>query len=134
MSVYVQKNYGQPTSYLQRYTMRVDGFGSVHANYEDGEMLTKPIRLNSNQDNKGSVQLHLNAATSAAGSIRVEIQGAHGKAIAGYSLDDFDEFIGDQVDHIASWADNSSLSSVIEQTVRLRFVLKDADVYSIQAD
>ena len=134
MSVYVQKNYGQPTSYLQRYTMRLDGFGSVHANYEEGEMVTKPIRLSSNKDNNGPVELHLNAATSAAGSIRVEIQDTAGKAIAGYSLDDFDEFIGDQVDHIASWGDKSSLSGLMGQTVRLRFVIKDADLFSIQAE
>ena len=131
MSVYVQKNYGQPTSFLQRYTMRLDGFASIHTDYRIGEMLTKPVRFAANDKPGTSTQLHFNAATSAAGSIRIEILDMDGNSLPGYSLDDFDEFIGDQVNHVSTWKGKSSLADLAGKPVRLRFVMKDADLFSV---
>lgn len=88
-------------------------------------MITRPIRF------EGS-RLILNAATSAAGGIRVEIQDAAGTPLAGYSLADAHEFVGDQIDAVASWKGGSDLSALASQPVRLRFVMKDADLYSLQ--
>jgi hypothetical protein len=41
MSLYVGQNYGQPTSHLRRYSMRLDGFAALSAPYGGGEALTK---------------------------------------------------------------------------------------------
>ena len=79
MSIYVGQNYVQPTAHLARYSMRLDGFASVSAPYEEGEMLTKPILVTGKQ-------LVLNNSTSANGSIYVEIQTADGEPIPGYTL------------------------------------------------
>ena len=43
MSLYVNQNYGQPTAHLRRYSLRLDGFASVGADYDGGEMRTKPL-------------------------------------------------------------------------------------------
>ena len=45
MSFYVLRNYGQPSIYLRRYTLRPDGFASIHAPYRGGELLTSPLRF-----------------------------------------------------------------------------------------
>jgi hypothetical protein len=81
MSVYVNQDYAQPTAHLQRYSMRLDGFASVRAPYEGGELVTKPFTFEGNR-------LLLNFATSAAGGIRVEIQTAAGKPFPHFALED----------------------------------------------
>jgi hypothetical protein len=136
LSFYIQKNYGQPSSYLRRYSMRLDGFASVHAGYRPGTMTTKLIRFSSRQadvkGNKIAVELNLNAATSAAGSIRVELTGRRGNPIAGFSFDDCDEIIGDKTDHVVSWKGKTDLEKLANQPIRIRFQLKDADLFALQ--
>jgi hypothetical protein len=124
MSVYVNQNYGQPTSHLRRYTMRLDGFASVHADYNGGEMLTRALKF------AGS-RLFLNFATSAAGGIRVEVQDEAGKPIPGFALADCRELIGNEIDRPVAWA-NANLASLAGRPVRLRFVMKDADLFALR--
>ncbi|MFN7926105.1 MAG: hypothetical protein U0Q16_38765 [Bryobacteraceae bacterium] len=125
MSLYVVRNYGQPSIYLRRYTLRPDGFASVHAPYAGGEMVTKPLRF------QGS-KLEINFSTSAPGSVRVEIQDAAGAPIPGFAMADAREMIGDLVDRAVSWKQGASVSALAGKTVRLRFALKDADLYSLR--
>jgi hypothetical protein len=125
MSFYVQRHYGQPTHHLQRMVLRTDGFASVHAPYAGGEMLTKPLRFSGKE-------LVINFATSAAGSVWVELQDADGKAISGYAREDCDEIIGDEIERVVKWKGNADLSALAGQPVRLRFVMKDADLYSLR--
>ncbi len=40
--------------------------------------------------------------------------------------------IGDRIDHTASWKKGSDVSPLAEKPIRLRFVMKDADLYSMQ--
>ena len=130
MSLYLNKDYGQPTAYLQRYTLRTDGLTSVHASFGGGELLTKPILVGG--DRKQRLELILNMSTSAAGSIRVElIDAATEKPLQGYGLDDCDELIGDAIERSVTWNGTKSLED-LSQPIRIRFVLKDADLYSFQ--
>ena len=50
----------------------------------------------------------------------------------GYSLDDSEEIFGDSINQVAHWAGGSDLSSLAGRPIRIRIVLKDADLYSIQ--
>jgi len=108
-----------------RYTLRTDGFVSVHAGYDPGTMVTKPFRFCGDK-------LSLNYSTSAAGSIQVEIQDEHGNPISGYALPDAGELAGDSIDRMVTWKNGESLQSMQNQTIRLRFVMKEADLYSMQ--
>ena len=110
---------------VRRYTTRIDGFVSLHAPLVGGSCLTKPLIFTGRS-------LHLNYATSAAGSLRVEIQDHEGRPVSGYSLDESDEIFGDSIDRVAQWAGGSDLSSLAGRPIRIRIVLKDADLYSIQ--
>jgi hypothetical protein len=125
MSLYVNQNYGQPTSHIRRYTLRTDGFVSVTAPYAGGELLTKPLKF-------VGEELSLNFATSAAGAIRVEIQDEAGKPIPGYSLAESVDLIGNDIDRSVYWKGGAGLQSLEGKTIRLRFVMKDADLYSLQ--
>lgn len=125
MSVYANQNYGQPTAHLRRYSLRTDGFVSVHVPYDGGEMVTRPLMF----DGK---ELTVNFATSAAGSLRVEIQDASGKPIPGYTLADAGETIGNDLERTVRWKGGTDVSELAGRPVRLRFVLKDADLYSLR--
>ncbi|MBN2312507.1 MAG: hypothetical protein JXM79_01170 [Sedimentisphaerales bacterium] len=125
MSLYVQHDYAQPTAHLRRYSLRLDGFVSVAAPYKGGSMTTKPFIFTGDK-------LLLNFSTSAAGSIRVEIQGVDGKPIPGYSAEEAQELIGNTIEHPASWKKGTDVSSLAGKAIRLRFIMKDADLYSMQ--
>ncbi|MCH2125648.1 MAG: hypothetical protein MK165_12690 [Pirellulaceae bacterium] len=110
---------------LRRYTLRLDGFVSVHASLQGGELFTRPVEF------VGGM-LSLNFSTSAAGSVKVELQDAQGQPLPGFQLKDCDELFGDTLDRKVSWQGNTDVSSVAGKTVRLRFSLHDADLYSFQ--
>jgi hypothetical protein len=110
---------------LRRYTLRVDGFVSVNAPLSGGELLTKSLRFEGNR-------LGINFSTSAAGTIRVELQEDFGRPIPGFTLDDCDLQYGDELDRAISWKGNRDLSKLAGKPVRLRFELKDAELYALQ--
>jgi hypothetical protein len=90
-------------------------------------MITKKLTF------KGD-KLVINFATSAAGYIKVEIQDAAGKAIEGFEIENSAEIIGNEIEKVVSWKNNPNLKQLNGKPVRLRFVLKDADLYSIKFD
>jgi len=123
MSIYYSQGYRYPSHHLQRGVFRLDGIASVHAEYKAGELVTKPFQFTGNK-------LVLNYSTSATGSVRIEIQDADGKPIPGFTLKESKELYGDEIAEAYSWKSGSNVSKLAGQTVRLRFVLKDCDVYS----
>ena len=126
MSLYASEGswHGDSNS-IRRYTLRLDGFVSVNAGWKGGELLTKPLTFDGDL-------LTLNFATSAAGSIRVELQTLDGKPVPGFSLDDCAEVFGDAIERTVTWKSGSDVSSLSGKPVRLRFHLQDADLYSFQ--
>jgi hypothetical protein len=125
MSIYIQHDYAQPTAHLRRYSLRLDGFVSIYAPYEGGSFITKPFTF-------AGKKLLLNFATSAPGFIRVEIQDANGKPLPGYSLKDAEELIGNYIEHPASWRHGTDIGSLSDQSIRLKFIMKDANLFSMQ--
>ena len=126
LSIYAIEGYWTGESQnLRRYSFRVDGFVSIQAPLSGGEFITKPLLF------KGS-QLEINYSTSAAGSIHVELQYANGKPIPGRSLSDCHEVFGDEIERIVSWKDGTSVKRLADTPVRLRFVIKDADLFSFR--
>lgn len=125
LSLYATESYWTDnSSKLRRYTLRIDGFVSIEAPFSGGEVLTKPLVFEGDE-------LVLNFATSAAGSIRVEVQSPDGQPIEGFALDDCHEIFGDALARPVVWKD-ASISTLAGRPVRLRFVMSDADLYSLQ--
>lgn len=125
MSFYARKKSGQPDQELVRYSLRLDGFASLHAGYDGGEMVTKPFTFTGSE-------LEINYATSAYGSLRFELQDSEGFPLPGFALADSREIIGDQIERVVSWTHGSDLSALFGRTVRLRVVLQDADLFSLR--
>lgn len=125
MSIYVHKDYAQPTGHLQRYSMRLDGFASVRSEYSGGELLTRPLTFSGKH-------LEINFATSAAGSVRVEIQTADGVPVPGFAAIDCREQIGNEIERTVTWREGDDLSELAGKPVRLRFVMRDADLYALK--
>lgn len=131
LSLYVSRNYTYPTAHIERMVLRTDGFVSAHAGVPGGELVTKPLIFEGQK-------LFLNYATSAAGSIRIEIQNASGQPLPGFSLEDSPVLYGDEIDGEVAWprpgtrTDRQPLKRVAEQAVRLRFVMRDADLFSFR--
>lgn len=125
LSLYVQRNYGQPGHYLERLRLRLDGFASVRGSYRGGEMITRLIRF-------AGGSLFVNYSTSAAGGILVEIRDEAGAPLAGFTVHDCDALIGDEIDRKVTWQGNGDLSAIAGKAVHVRFVIQDADLFSMQ--
>lgn len=126
LSLYATGSYWTgKSSELRRYTLRLDGFVSIHAPMSGGELITKPFTFTGKS-------LTMNFASSVAGGIRVEIQDAKGKPVPGFTLADSEEHFGDSIQRTVVWKNGTDVSSLAGKTVRLRFALKDADLYAIK--
>ena len=126
LSMYAIENCWRGTAdRLRRYTIRIDGFVSLHAPFSGGECVTKPIVFSGNK-------LVINYATSAAGGVVIEIQDALGKPIPGFTAADCPEIFGDSLERTVRWKGGDDLGKLAGRPVRLRMTLKDADLYSLQ--
>lgn len=126
LSFYANEGYySQDHARLRRHTLRLDGFASIHAPIAGGELLTPPLTFEGDT-------LRLNFATSAFGGVRVEIQDAAGAPLPGFTLADSVEIYGDSVDRPVVWNHGSDVSTLAGRAVRLRFVLRDADLYALR--
>lgn len=125
MSIYVNENYAQVSAHLKRYSMRIDGIASLSADFEGGELITKPFTFVGNK-------LEINYSTSAAGSIRIEIQDIDGKAISGFSLEESEEIIGNEISRVVQWKGNADVSSLTSKPIRLKILMKDASLFSFR--
>ncbi len=125
VSLYLQTHYMLPSYHVRRYSLRLDGFASVNAPFTGGEVLTKPLTFRGGR-------LVINFSTSSIGHVRIELQDEAGRPLPGFALADADEIVGDATRRTVTWKGSPDVSALAGKVVRLRFVLKDADLYSIR--
>ena len=126
LSIYSIEGYYQGESCrMRRFTVRLDGFVSAQAPLTGGEVVTKPLIFEGEE-------LILNFSTSAAGSVRVEVQSPEGEPIEGFALADAPEIYGDEIERVVTWEGAGDLGKLVGRPVRLRFVLHDADLYAFR--
>lgn len=125
ISVYATEAYYRgPGSRVRRFTYRTDGFVSLNVP-ETGEMLTRPLRFDGSR-------LEINARTSTSGSIRAELCNQAGQPLPGFAAEDCDPFSGDEIAWSVRWNRDSHLSAHAGHAVRLRFVLREADLFALK--
>ena len=103
-------------------TLRVDGFASVSASYEGGQLTTKLLRA-------GGDGLSLNLKADY-GQVFVECLDEESRVIPGYGKEDC---VPVQVDAVAApvrWQSQPNLGSLRERSFKLRFHLHNARLYS----
>jgi hypothetical protein len=131
---------------LRKYSWRLDGFISIHAGFQQGELITKPLKIS------GRI-LVLNLSTSAMGWVKVEILDSVSKVpLPGYELNNCHEIFGDSTSLLVTWnmikeevdpdADRDDKVNIIREgydlsdlsgkSIQLRFRMKDCDLYSYQ--
>ncbi|NHN32765.1 hypothetical protein [Paenibacillus agricola] len=124
-SMYINEHYYWGDSYIRRVTVPRHRFASVHGDYSGAVFTTKPIMVEGDS-------LFINFATSAPGSVRVGIIDETGWPAAYYSAEDCDVIYGDELDCKVSWRGDSDLTPFAGKVVRLKFELKDADIYALR--
>ncbi len=127
ISFYASENYigdqGKPARF-RRLKLRQDGFVSVHFGAYEGVLVTRPFVLTENS-------LSLNLATSAWGIIAIEILDEYGNVIPDYGRNNMYSIYGDSLDIRPMWKKNGSdLSELKGRKIALRFIGRDADLYS----
>ena len=126
LSIYATESYFTGNmSRLRRYTLRLDGFASIYAPSEGGEVISKPMIF------RGDA-LRLNFSTSAAGQMQIEILDESGKPVPGFRREECELIFGDALDYPVQWTGERDLNDLQGKRVRLRFILREADVFSFQ--
>jgi hypothetical protein len=125
LSLLYVRHYAQPTNHLERFVVRLDGFGSIGAGRSGGEVLTQPLTFT-------GASLELNYATSAGGIVRVAICDVAGVPLPGFGVDDCDGLVGDELSRLVTWQGRRDVSALADRSVRLRFLLEDADVFALR--
>lgn len=93
----------------------------------EGEFTTAPLRLHGKQ-------VRINAATSATGEIRADLLDKEFGAIAGRGLAEAIPITGDQADAALAWTDGGDLAAHEGEFVRVRFMMRNARIFSIRAE
>lgn len=126
LSLFATEDYWQGADVdFRRLALRIDGFVSLRASARGGEMVTRPLVFEGGN-------LTLNAATSGAGCIQVEIQDAAGQPVPGYGQAECPEMFGDDLALVVRWQKGGDVRPLAGKPVQLRLVLRDADLYSFQ--
>ena len=111
---------------ISRLVLRRDGFVSVRAGWREAEFTTPPLRFTGRN-------LRLNVNTSATGFLRVACLSAEGKPLSGHALEDCDIIhTANEVNRTVTWQGRSDVSSLADQPIRLRFVMRNTDLYAFQ--
>lgn len=106
--------------FMYRYAMRLDGFASYHSGYKVSTLTTKPLIF------EGS-ELSINFASSAIGFVYVDVLDETGKPIEGYHSC---ELFGNTTDRTVYFGQTCDVSSLAGRPIKLRFTMRDADLYS----
>ncbi len=104
--------------------MRLDGFVSIGARaVREGIMVTRMLMT-------PGKTLELNAACGAGGYLAVEVTDADENILEGFSRKDCDMFTGDSVKTTITWKGKSQIPH--RGSLRLRFFMRDAQLYSVR--
>jgi hypothetical protein len=125
MSFFVTRAYGTKDSYLERMILRTDGFASLHAGFIEGNAITKPLILKGNH-------FSINYSTSSVGYVSIVLLDERGAELPGFAAQDAEKIVGDKIDAKIKWKSGRTIKELGNKKVRIKFIAKDADLYSIE--
>lgn len=115
--IHVRESYRSSCAKLTKYTIRLDGFVSLHSGDEPCVAVTKEFTYSGEE-------LYANIATSARGSVYFTL-------ISGDERYESCETFGNSVDKRIRFDDDETVKKLSGKPVRLEMRLYDADLYSI---
>lgn len=104
-------------------TLRIDGFASLNAGDEPGEVVTRPLTFSGKS-------LFVNADVQPGGWVKAAVLTADGSPLAGYEAEHSSAVTTDTIHGGVTWANQSALPSTPQGHTRFRFALKNARLYS----
>lgn len=120
MSFFMTKGKDYSNRKIVRLTTRLDGIFSWRGDFEGATLLTKPLILDGDS-------MNINFSTSSMGSINIKICTADGNEIEGY---DSKTIFGDSLSRPVDF--EKPLSALKGKEVRIKFSLRDCDLYSFE--
>ena len=125
LSVYATEAYYEgPDSRVRRFVFRKDGIVSVRA--RQGGLTTRPLTFSGRK-------LVINFRSLAkGGSVQVGLLDAEGDPIDGFATTDCIPLTGDRVAERVNWKGKPDLARLSGKAVKLRFLLSNADLFSIR--
>jgi hypothetical protein len=103
--------------------LRLDGFCSMRAGHEEGWLITRREPFH-------EPAVTINARTANGGSIVAEIVDRRNEVVAGFSRTDCLAFQGDSVRCVLRWKAEKFATGQVRPDYKLRFWLKDAELFS----
>lgn len=119
MSIFAFDNHWIGPTHLWRYTLRLDGFVSLHAGAKEKTVVTKPFIYEGNT-------LTVNFSTSAFGGMYFSLIAEDGTRFDG------PEIFGDSVDRPVHFDNEEAVKELSGKPVTLEVRMRDADLYSIK--
>ncbi len=108
-------------------SMRLDGFCSMRAGRSGGWLVTRREALD-------RPAVRINAVTGPLGSVAAEILDVQGNAVPGFSRDECIPFSGDAVDRELRWKTGTWPADRVGKLHQIRFLLREADLFSYWPD
>jgi len=111
--------------------LRRDGFCSIDAGPAEGELVTRPLEWPG-----GALWVNANMRPRChvdAGALRVEVLDEAENVLPGYSREDAVPLAGDLNYGECSWGERRDLCHLKGKRIRLRFLLRQARLYSFMA-
>lgn len=107
-------------------TLRLDGFASLQATGEqEGTVTTRPLQIEGDH-------LFVNADCGADGWLKAELLDDAGNVLPGFTVADCSPVTGDSLRHRIIWRGANTLPTDMPETIRIRFTMKNADLYSFR--
>ncbi len=119
LSLFLVENGWVGPKNLVRYTIRVDGFVSLHAGHKEEVIITKPFVYDGSE-------LLINFATSSWGNMYFTLIDGDGNEYKSY------ETFGDALDRKVHFKDQQIVKKLSGKSVTLKITLKDGDLYSLK--
>jgi hypothetical protein len=111
---------------ISRLISRRDGFTSVRGAYTGGEFTTPLVTFTGSR-------LVINVDTSATGQVRVGLLDENGSAIEGFAPGQCDLIhTANEINRRVSWRGLADVSRLAGRPVRIRFLLRNSDLYAFQ--
>jgi len=118
-----RKNWG--LEFIGVVVHRLDGFVSADTPQEGGHLVTPPLIF------RGHC-LELNIGVSALGGAQVKLQNAAGNPIPGYTLDECNRILVNDVAHVVRWKGGADVTSLAGAPIRLKIAMRAAKLYAFQ--
>ena len=110
---------------------RLDGFASIDTFGTEGALTTTGLTFTG-----GTLTLNVDVSgADTAGDknyVRVELLGANGRVLNGYSRSDCDPIHVNSVNHTVTWKGRSDVSGLAGRVIRMRLYMKGAELYAFQ--